>query len=96
MSEQPDTPTRFSGHGGVGPSSPLPEQAADVSSFTAEVEFRFVAESLGQTGSSLRDLAEAARATGFELRQARVEPAAGQPDDRPGWTRYGPGELHAR
>lgn len=72
---------------------PLAEQGQgvpDVSSFTAEVQFRFLAENVERAGSSLRDLADAARAVGFELRQARVEPASEEPDERPGWTRYGP------
>lgn len=93
MNEEPDTPTRFWGHGGVGPIRPFADhgqEVADVSSFTAEVQFRFLAESLERAGSSLRDLADAARAVGFELRQARVEPASEEPDERPGWTRYGP------
>ena len=93
MNEEPDTPTRFWGHAGVGPIRPLTEQgqdAADVSTFTAEVEFRFVAESLERAGHSLRELADAARTAGFELRQARVEPTSDEPDERPGWTRYAP------
>ena len=99
MNENPDTPTRFWGHAGVGPIRPLTEEGqdvAEVSSFTAEVQFRFVAESLERAGSSLRDLADAARAAGFELRQARVEPASEELDERPGWTRYGPDEVSDR
>ena len=99
MDEQPDTPTRFWGHAGVGPIGPLTEHgqdAADVSSFTAEVQFRFVAGSLERAASSLRDLADAARAAGFELRKARVEPASEEFDERPGWTRYGPDEVSDR
>ena len=99
MDEQPDTPTRFWGHAGVGPIRPLTEHGqdvADVSSFTAEVQFRFVAKSLEHAGSALRDLAHAARAAGFELRQARVEPASDELDERPGWTRYGSDETTDR
>lgn len=96
MNEKPNTPTRFWGHAGVGPIRPLTEHGqdvAEVSSFTAEVQFRFVAESLERAASSLRDLADAARAAGFELRQARVEPASEELDERPGWTRYGIDEV---
>jgi hypothetical protein len=99
MDKKPDTPTRFWGHAGVGPIEPLTghgQDVAEVSSFTAEVEFRFVAESLEHAGSSLRDLADAARTAGFELRQARVEPASEEFDERPGWTRYGPDEASDR
>ena len=99
MDKEPDTPTRFWGHAGVGPIRPLTEQGqdvADVSTFSAEVQFRFVAESLEHAGSALRDLADAARTAGFELRQVRVEPASEELDERPGWTRYGPDQASGR
>ena len=96
MDEKPKTPTRFWGHAGVGPIRPLTGHVPEVSSFTAEVQFRFFAENLDGAGTSLRELADAARTAGFELRQARVEPTSEELDERPGWTRYGPEDAGDR
>jgi hypothetical protein len=57
--------------------------------FTAEVQFRFECESVGRAGSSLRDLTHAARAVGFEVIRARIEPASEIVGEGSGRTKYG-------
>ena len=51
----------------------------------ADVWFRFHSESLTTTGADLQRLKEAAQTVGFELRGARVTPAA-EGESRPGWS----------
>jgi hypothetical protein len=58
--------------------------------FTAEVVFRFEAESVEAAGAELRRLALAARTVGFELEQGRVEARSTGADEDDGWSNYGP------
>ena len=55
-----------------------------VAKLDADVWFRFHSESLSTAGADLQRLKEAQTA-GFELRGARVTPAAGG-ESRPGWS----------
>lgn len=56
--------------------------------FIAEVSFRFEAESLETAGAEISRLQQAAMAVGFELKRGRVTNAP--PQDKGGWTSYGP------
>ena len=59
--------------------------------FTAHVELQFEGDDLAAGGRRLRELAEAARSVGFELKAGRVEPAISRSDSATdGWTRYTP------
>jgi hypothetical protein len=58
--------------------------------FTAEVVFRFEAESVEAAGAELRRLAVTARLAGFELEQGRVGARSTGGDDDDRWTNYGP------
>jgi hypothetical protein len=55
----------------------------------ADVEFRFVSESLEAAGTDIRRLLKAAADVGFDLKQVKVAPAP--PDDEEGeWMGYAP------
>jgi hypothetical protein len=59
--------------------------------FTAHVELQFEGDDLAAGGKRLRELAQAARAVGFELKAGRVEPAISPGGSATeGWTRYTP------
>ncbi len=59
--------------------------------FIAHVELQFEAEGVAAGGKRLHQLAQVARAAGFELTRGRVEPAPPPADaDTGGWTKYTP------
>jgi hypothetical protein len=58
--------------------------------FVAYVELELEADSPKDCGRCLKELADAARSVGFELKNGRVEPAEQGPPSPDGWTRYTP------
>jgi hypothetical protein len=61
-----------------------------MSRLRAEAIFTFDAPSIEAGGRRLRELQEAARQVGFELRRAEVQPDDPEDRDDDGWTPYAP------